>query len=268
MPRAYNSWRYARHSVMLCAARIIEEAGRDSLLACALTTSMGVEMKQYFFVLLAFLVACAESGGSKPSSSSPADTSAAPAKSAAAAPAAAPAKRDKLENSPLVWKPTTSLASVGAVDMTGLNGVKLQVPKVADGRQNATLLGENKEKSPPRVITTTDDVPGFVTEHMKQTISANGINVADAGATHVLKAELRQFYVEETETYRGDVRLVVTLTDANGKELWNGTTSGSAQRFGRSYKADNYYETLSDSLIEATFSLIKNPTFHEALAKK
>jgi hypothetical protein len=234
-------------------------------------------MRQYLYLLLVFLVACAEYGGSKPSSSSssaapyksgdaaqPATAAAPPQTTAAAAP---PARRDKLENSPLVWKPTTKVASLGVVDISGLSNVKLQVPKVADGRQNPTLLGENKEKAAPRIITTSDDVPAFVTEHMKQLISGAGINVADAGATHILKAELKQFYVEEIDTYKGDARLVVTLTNASGKELWAGTTGGSATRFGRSYKAENYYETLSDSLLEATYNLLKNPTFHDALTK-
>jgi len=148
-----------------------------------------------------------------------------------------------------------------------MGNVKLQVAKVADGRQNPTLLGENKEKGTPRIITTTDDVPAFVTDHMKQLIAGAGINVVDSGATRVLKAELKQFYVEEMDLYKGDVRMVVTLTDANGKSLWTGTTGGSASRFGRSYKAENYFEALSDSLIEATYNLLRNPGFHDALVK-
>ncbi len=156
---------------------------------------------------------------------------------------------------------------LGAVDLTGLGNVKLQVPKLADGRQNPTLLGENKEKARPRLITTPDDVPAFVTQHMKQIIAAAGLDVVDSGGTRVLKGELKQFYVDETDTYKGDVRLMVTLTDANGKAVWTGTTGGTSTRFGRSYKAENYYETLSDSLIEATYNLLKNPGFHDALAK-
>jgi hypothetical protein len=217
-------------------------------------------MKHCTLLLLALVVGCAESGGYKPGSSSSSGTS-------SSTTAAAPAKRDRPEGAPLVWKPTTNPASLGAVDLTGLGSVKLQVIKVADGRQNPMLLGENKEKSPARVITTNDDVPAFVTEHLKQLIAQAGINVVDSGPTRILRAELKQFYVEEIDTYKGDVRMVVSLTDAGSRALWTGTTGGSAQRFGRSYKADNYYETLSDSLIEATYNLIRNPGFHDALVK-
>src|SRR5690242_17505714 len=102
-------------------------------------------MKQYLFLLVALLMACAETGGNKPASSSSSSDSFKsnpPAKSAAA-PAPAATKGDKLENSPLVWKPTTSISSLGPIDLNGMGNVKLQVPKVADGRQNPTLLGEN-----------------------------------------------------------------------------------------------------------------------------
>ena len=77
-----------------------------------------------------------------------------------------------------------------------------------------------------------------------------------------------QFYVDETDTYKGDVRLLVTLTNASGTPVWTGATGGSATRFGRSYKAENYYETLSDSLIVATSNLLKDPRFHDALTKQ
>jgi hypothetical protein len=42
---------------------------------------------------------------------------------------------------------------------------------------------------------------------------------------------------------------------------------GDAERFGRSYRADNYYEVLSDTLLRAAHNLLANPTLHQALEK-
>lgn len=42
---------------------------------------------------------------------------------------------------------------------------------------------------------------------------------------------------------------------------------GDAERFGRSYKADNYCETMSDMVIRATYNLLANAGFREALQK-
>jgi len=42
---------------------------------------------------------------------------------------------------------------------------------------------------------------------------------------------------------------------------------GGAENFGRSYKADNYYETLSNMVLRATYNLLANPGFHQAMQK-
>jgi hypothetical protein len=73
--------------------------------------------------------------------------------------------------------------------------------------------------------------------------------------------------VDEKTKYNAEVEFDVVVKDGAGKQLWSGSASGSATRFGRSYKADNYYEVLSDSLLQAGYSLLGNPSFHEALTK-
>ena len=208
------------------------------------------------------LAGCAMTGSSgTTASTTPASTS------KPAATAAAPARKpDRLENIPLVWKPTTSVAKLGAIDLSGLSNTKLQIDPVADSRSERGFIGQNSEKQPARKVTTQDSVAAFATEHMKKLFSSGGISVVDSGGTAVLKSEIQQFFVDETETYKGDVRFKITVTDAGGKVVWNGITGGTATRFGRSYKADNYYETLSDSLIEAVFNLLQNPGFRAALA--
>jgi hypothetical protein len=166
---------------------------------------------------------------------------------------------------PLVWKPTTSMVPGGTIDLTGRANARLRV-EVTDNRSDPGFIGRNSEKLPPRKVTTPDSVAAFVNEHMKQLISSAGaIEVDDAG-TVILKTEVQQFFVEETETYNGDVRLKVILVNSSGDPVWTGITSGTSIRFGRSYSPANYYETLSDSLIDAVHNLMQSETFRAALA--
>ena len=106
---------------------------------------------------------------------------------------------------------------------------KLQVDRLADYRENRGFIGQNSEKQTPRKVTTPDDVSAFVTDHMKSLIARAGINVVDSGGTAILKGEIKQFFVDETETYKGDVRLQLTLANPAGKVLWTGTTGGAAR---------------------------------------
>ena len=159
---------------------------------------------------------------------------------------------------PLVWKPTVIVTQTGRTNP----GLRVQV---VDNRNDPGFIGRNTEDLPLRKVTTPDSVAAFVSEHMKQLISGSGVtDVGDSG-TMILKAEIQQFFVEETHLYSGEVRLKVTLVSSNGKPVWTGLTSGTSIRFGRHYSAENYYETLSDSLVDAVHNLMQSETFRTAL---
>jgi hypothetical protein len=174
-----------------------------------------------------------------------------------------------LENIPLKWSPTSTLAEMGPVDLTGPDlTVKIHVETLVDTRQNPTLIAQNTEKpDKPRQVTTSSDVGAFVTEHLKDTLRAGGLNTVDAAGDVTLSGEIRQFFVNEVNVYRGEASLVLHLKDSTGKEIWTGVVAGDAERFGRSYRADNYYEVLSDTLLRAAHNLLASPEFHAALEK-
>jgi len=174
---------------------------------------------------------------------------------------------DKLEGIPLVWKPTSAIGKGLALDLTNLGDRKIQIETFIDARQDKSgLIGENREKAVPKKVSTPDSIPDFVTKNMRQLMSKVGLNVVESGGDAIVGGEIRSFFVAETDTYQGDVTLKVTVKDKSGKTLWTGVSSGASKRFGRSYKAENYYETLSDSVIEATQGLLQNPGFNKALA--
>src|SRR5215471_646371 len=168
----------------------------------------------------------------------------------------------KLENIPLVWKPEKHpTASAGAAS-ADLFKARVKVAPMTDSRKDAALIGENREKQPVRTVTTSDNVAQFVTNQFKTLLSSAGMNVVDSGETVVIKGDVQQFFVTETDNYVGDVRLGVTVANAAGKPLWQGTTSGS------SYRAGNYYESLSDALSVATSNLLQNQGFQAAITPK
>ena len=176
---------------------------------------------------------------------------------------------DKLENIPLVWKPTTTMAQRGPLDLKGLEGASLQIDAFIDNREDKAFIGVNKAKIPNRKVTTQEDVARFVTYQMKTLMSAQGVPIVETGGTVVMKGWIKRYFVEEASRYNAEVELELTFTDpATNKILWSFMTSGSSSRYGISYKADNYYEVLSDSLMGATHELLKNPKFRDVLTKK
>ena len=174
-----------------------------------------------------------------------------------------------LENIPLKWSPTSTMAEMGPVDLSAADlAVKIQVEPLVDSRQNPTLIGQNTEKpEKPLAVTTSGDVPAFASEHLKGTLKSAGLNVVDGDGDLILMGEIRQYFVAETNTYHGELSLVLHLKNRAGKELWSGSITGDAERFGRSYRADNYMEVLADTLLKAAHNLLTNPGFHDALEK-
>ena len=172
----------------------------------------------------------------------------------------------KLDNLPLVWKPERHPhASAGAAS-EGFLKTKIQVLPMTDLRENPKLIGENREKAPPRQVMTNDKVAAFVTDQFKALLTGAGLTVVDSGATAIIQGEIQQFFVTETEQYVGTVRLHILATDAAGKTAWDGITSGESSRVGRSYRAENYYESLSDALSVATSHLLQVSGFQAAIA--
>ena len=173
-----------------------------------------------------------------------------------------------LDNVTLVWMPEKHpRASAGAASEAFLK-TKIKVAPMTDSRENPKLIGEDREKTPARPVTTKDDVAAFVTDQFKTLLTGAGLTVVDGGENAVIKGEIQRFFVTETEDYVGNVTLHITAADPAGKTLWDGVTSGESSRVGRSYHADNYYQSLSDALSVATSHLLQDSGFQAAVAGK
>jgi hypothetical protein len=168
-----------------------------------------------------------------------------------------------LEHVPLQWKPTSELSLGGAQ----ISQAPIQFETFKDTRQKPELIGENREDAAPKPVTTTDDVGAFVSTHMRDLFKRAGLDVVDSNGAVIVKGEVQRFFVGETGTYQGEVAVHLTLTSPDGTKLWSGTASGDAKRFGRSYKLENYYEVLSDSLVNTTSSILRSDEFQKAMSQ-
>jgi len=182
---------------------------------------------------------------------------------------AAFARGEPLDNIPLKWTPTSPLSEWGVVDISGaMLTTKIHFDTFVDTRQNPSLIAENREKTDKvRPVTTSGDVAGFVTDHLKESLHGAGLNTVDGDADVYISGEIRQFFVVETSTYNGEISLLIHVKNRSGKELWTGIVAGDATRWGRSYSAANYYETISNMVLSATHNLLASAGFHEVLAR-
>jgi hypothetical protein len=188
---------------------------------------------------------------------------------AALAPAAAVARKKPLRDIPLVWKPTDEIGELGTVDLTGLGDVEVRIEPFTDDRDRPEKIGENVEDADEGdvlEVTTSDQVGPWVADRFAWAFEQFGVDTTKEGGTLVLKGEVKRFLVTESQTYESDVGIKLSLETPGGEVLWEGIANGSATRFGRSYKAENYYETLSDAVLQAAFHLLQTQAFHGALA--
>jgi hypothetical protein len=167
-----------------------------------------------------------------------------------------------LTHMPLKWKPTSELAS-GTMDM---DATTIRFEPFQDVRNDKEKVGENLEDEAPKPVTTTDDVGAFVSSHMRQMFDRAGLKTVDGDAAVTIKGEVRQFFARETSTYNSQVEVQLIVVDRDGNTIWKGIASGEATRFGRSYKIENYYEVLSDAVVNTVSSLLRSAEFRKALS--
>lgn len=167
-----------------------------------------------------------------------------------------------LTHVPLKWKPTSDLR-LGTVQMSQ---APVQFDTFRDVRADKEKIGENREDDTPKPVTTTDDVGSFVSTHMRQLFDQAGLKTVDGNGAVVVKGEVTQFFVRETSLYRSEVSVHLTVVGHDGRTLWSGTASGEAKRFGRSYELEDYYEVLSDAIVNTVSSMLQSAQFQKALS--
>ncbi|MEJ5166721.1 MAG: hypothetical protein WHV67_06810 [Thermoanaerobaculia bacterium] len=168
----------------------------------------------------------------------------------------------------LKFKPTSSLSDYDNLDLSGLTNVSLCLGDFYDEREDKNLIGENKEeedKGKILPVTTATPVGDFLKEVYTKLFKDVGIKIVQNGEKK-LELKIIKFYVEEKNLYKAEVWLDIKILKG-GSVLWEDRIMGSAKRFGRSYKLENYLESLSDAILDGFASLFQNGKFLEAIKK-
>jgi hypothetical protein len=140
-----------------------------------------------------------------------------------------------------------------------------------DVRKNPAEIGKNVEKRDGNrelIVTTKDNVAAWLTERFIHLLREFDVDAANSGGNLVLEADVVKFYVTESSLYKAEIGLKVRLKTPAGAQLWEGLITTSGSRFGSSYKAENYYEVLSNTTIDAVHALLKSEAFVQAVKKK
>lgn len=171
-----------------------------------------------------------------------------------------------LKDVELKFKPTSSLSDYENMDLSGLSSISISLGNFSDEREKKELIGENREdedKGKVLPVTTTTSVSDFLKEIYKKILKDIGIKIVDGSPT-ILEAKVVKFFVEEKNLYKAEVWLDIELKK-DGVLIFEERIMGSAKRFGRSYKLENYYEVLSDAIIDGFAQLFQNRKFTKAL---
>ena len=165
------------------------------------------------------------------------------------------------------WKPTTELTAFKQLDYNDRSTLKIAL-KDARKVNPSARIGENKEKENDfKPVETKDNIAEFVNENMSEVLKEVGLKTVTENAEYVLTGEIKDYFVTETNTYQGVLKMNLVL-QRNGKTVWDGVIIGKNSRFGRSYKLDNYMESLSDSIIDAAYKMLEDNGFKKAFQTK
>ena len=113
-------------------------------------------------------------------------------------------------------------------------------------------------------VTTTDNVAGWVRDRLNEVFAGEPHG---SGPEILLSGEIEQLGVRETDDYAGQMLLKLTARTHGGEVVWSGTLRGTISHFGRTYKAYNYDEGLSDSLIAAAGQLTRDAAFLQGMKR-
>lgn len=180
----------------------------------------------------------------------------------------------------LKFVPTDAEEVLEKRGVVSVAGPPFEIVSAVDQRpEPRNLIGENREKRRDPYsrqlgygdgaipVRAASDVASWITRTLTDTFRDWG-TPSVPGAVLVLRTEIVKLFVVEEHTYQAEANMKFTLERRNGPEIWSGVVGGAATRFGRSLKAENYREVISDAVFACYSKLWVDPAFRAAWAGK
>ena len=130
------------------------------------------------------------------------------------------------------------------------------VQPATDDRPDPTSrqIGFCEDKKLP--VTTRTDIAAFVTSSVQRVFQQTGIRTSPTSGTK-LYLGVRDLFVQEGGLYAGRISIDYTVVNEKGDTLYFSPATSTSKRWGKTYRLDNYMETLTGALFSNVDDFLK-----------
>lgn len=167
----------------------------------------------------------------------------------------------QISNLQLQWQGVSGLPRANPIVQEALAAVPVALV-VRDVRKDPTAVGVFEDNG--FVVRTSMNVGQYAASKIGDMLRSAGARLTEQPVAGI-ETDLVEYMVVEGGTFKGTVRLHVTVKQGTNPAGWSKMYEGTSSRWGRSHSPENFNEALSNALAEATQKLLDDEEFGRAL---
>ncbi len=162
----------------------------------------------------------------------------------------------------LEWRSIDATKAAGSeATLAALRAMTLQLKPLTDGRTEPLAIGKY-DNDKGAILYTPDNVAGFYSKVLTERLKTQG--ALSTSSNFTLAGEILELTVVEGSEFNATARVRFTLTKGN-TTVWNGLAEGKSKNWGRTHKAENLNDALSNAFDELMRNLMSNAELAAAL---
>lgn len=159
---------------------------------------------------------------------------------------------------PLTWPSGESSPTLSARGRDAVASPRFHVGLFVDRRREPSRIGTDDESK--GAFLTTSNVAEATTAKFKQLINDAGFKLGDDGTVGI-RGEVLTFEVNEGQTFRAEVRLLLQVSKPGAPQPFEHTYVGQASNWGRTHSVEQMREALSDAMLNAVNKFVSDDAF-------